>query len=223
MLLRKILPITLIMALLVACKQPITTVQSTQYVQSSIKGDFTVKLNDETLSFYIPEGMFDVKEGYLKTLSSTYNIESQKYENLICLGNDEDLFKSVNAITAAPISTTKEIYNTLYGDTFDADTVAYSTAYRYMTTGRLPSDAPDNYKINELESITVGDLTYRTFSVSYDTSYDKEDGAKGMYSTVCLTAYTNTGLDDDMEIIIYLEEWNDSQAIRLLKEFLGVN
>ncbi len=221
-----------------------TTVESHE---TDIK-DWSMKLDSgEEVSYHTPEGFYSLTDQYIENLKSYYQSDSITSDSMICVGDKDTPYDSGTVINANKLSDISNMLKQLYGDEFKEEDVVQSEAYTYMTTGKLPEELPDNYKIDEIDTYTVDGIEYVAYEVNYDMTYQLEDEETSTEETP--TEYTDESLsqesteestepsettvhtqqvccysktDDSVEILIYQSEFNRDEAVKLLKEFLGV-
>lgn len=194
---------------------------------------FSVKTTDGTnVTFHTPKDWYSLTDQYQENLQAFYANDSVEVSNMFVVGNADTTGNSTSLINAAPISEVSKVMKKVYGDEYKEEDMLVSEAYTYMTTGKLPEELPDNYKIDELETIKVGDVSYKLYEVNYDTTYtddtsnSNEEGTESteaketVVHTQKIACYSDT--EDPIEIIMYMAEFNKDKAISLIKEFLGV-
>lgn len=194
---------------------------------------FDIKTSDgQTMTFNAPKDWYSLTDQYVENIRSFYEKEDLKVENMYVVG-DSDTETTVSAlINAAPVSTVKDIMVQLYGEEYDEEEMLVSEAYTYMTTGKLPEDLPDNYTLDEIDSVKVGDVTYKMYDINYDNTYvDGEESTEALEEngteeqgtttihTEKIACYSDT--EDPIEIILYMSEFDKDKGVAYLKEFLG--
>lgn len=184
--------------------------------------DWPIKLGDKNVTYHTPEGFFSLSDQYLENLSDYYKVDSISTDSLVVVGDADTPYSSKTIINADTISDVQNILSQVYGDDFDASEVIESEAYVYMKTGKVPENAADNYKIEEVKTYKVDGIEYVAYEVNYDTTYEaEEEGEKDeTVHTQQISCYSKT--DDAMEIIVYQAEFDRESALNALEEFLGV-
>ena len=185
----------------------------------------TLSLNSgEDIVLHVPTGHYKTSGDFVNTIVNTYGVDSVDLSRTLFTGSSNTLFGSEQAINCMAFSNLTEILTDLGVE--DVSAVEYSTAYTYMKTGEItPGEYEENYKLEELEAITCGSITYRVFEVYYETPttvVDPETNEEVVTSmtTNCLQVYSDT--EDTLEIIIYTGDYNRETALDLLKQFLGI-
>lgn len=205
----------------------------TELVQyNTHKTNWVMKLDSgEQLTFKTPKNFYSLTDQYLENLSSYYNGNDVSSDSVIVVGDSDTPYQSKTLINCDKLSDISDMLSQLYGEDYDPSEVVQSEAYIYMTTGKIPDNAADNYKIDEIETFKVGDVEFVAYEVNYDTTYKDETGKEKTENetevaedqtvhTQQISCYSKT--DDAVEIIIYQTEFNRDEAMKLLKEFCGV-
>lgn len=205
----------------------------TELVQyNTHKTNWVMKLDSgEQLTFKTPENFYSLTDQYLESLSGYYNGNDVSSDSVIVVGDSDTPYQSKTLINCDKLSDISDMLSQLYGEDYDPSEVIQSEAYIYMTTGKIPDNAADNYKIDEIETFKVGDVEFVAYEVNYDTTYKDETGKDKTEDeteiaedqtvhTQQISCYSKT--DDAIEIIIYQTEFNRDEAMKLLKEFCGV-
>ena len=198
-----------------------------------------IDVDGKKLTFYTPTDFFSLTDQYLSNMGSYYG-KTLKSESFYCVGNNETASAAAHVITANKLSDMSVMLKQLYGDNYDETNVQKAPAYVYMTTGKIPDNAPDNYKIKEVTSLKVSDVTFKVYETEYDQTYEVEgetseeskSGEKKKdkknkkddkntevvhYKEMC--AYSDT--KDTVEVVFYMNEYDKDSALKELKEFLG--
>lgn len=197
-------------------------------------GDRSMILSDGTvLKFNVPDNMYDITAVYLDVLTTSTGASTPIVaNNTIITGNAATISESVDSINASTFSDIYNMYVQMYGEEFMSGGIesVHTPTYTYMTTGSLPADLDASYSIKEEATYKVGDVTYKAYSVSYDTDttqYYAEDGSllpedevvPTSVNTSFLAVYSDT--EDAVEIMIYERENNLDNQLRMLREFIG--
>lgn len=199
----------------VAASSETLTTYNTSVKEWNITAD-----DGEKYHFVTPSGYYSLTDQYVASLQTYYGLTTSE-SNLICIGDNAQQYASKILINAAPLSKTMEIIRVLYQDdeTVNLDEFTFSEAYQYMLSGKVTED--DTVQLKELDSVQSSDGTvYRVFITDRDTEYYTDDtmsATETVHSTE-LSAYTDT--EDAIEIIIYMETFNQEQALQLLQEFI---
>lgn len=194
----------------------------TMKVYNTSQLESTITSTDSSYTLKAPDGYSSLTDQYLESLKEYYNIETDE-SNLYVVGNASSQYSADIMINAAPLSKTKELMHTMYdGTDTDVDSLPLSEAYTYMTTGESPAE-DSGCVLEELDQITdTQGHTYRVFQVDRDTEYytdDTQTEKQTVHSTE-IAAYTIDS-DDPLEIILYMNEWDKDEAIRLLTAFVN--
>lgn len=203
---------------------------------SEVKTSGSIAAEDSSKLIYnVPEGMYDITSVYVDTLSSSLGLGSKlSCPNTVILGNAESLTESTTSIMAAPFSDVYSLCSQIYGDDFTSKgkEEVYTPAYILASTGKLPDDLDEDYKVTDLKKTVVsGGLTfycYEVTDVEDYTVYVDENGNKipedevepAIVTTQFLAAYSLN--EDPVEIIVYHKDNNVDEEYKLLKNFLGV-
>lgn len=192
--------------------------------------DWDITLDSgEKVKYNTPEGFYSLSDQYLDNLKTYYKVDKLKSDSLVVVGDKNTPYDSDTIINADKLSDVNDMLSQLYGDDYKEEEVQQSEAYTYMKTGKIPDDAPDNYKIDEVETVKVDGIEYVIYEVNYDTTYENtSDSTKSTESTEAATSTVHTQqlacyskTDDAMEIIVYQTKFNKDSALKYLKEFLG--
>lgn len=204
-----------------------STNENVIYDYETDKKDWNVTLNDGTvLKYKTPDNFYSLSDQYIDTLKTYYGVTEMSAENMVVCGDGDTTAGSTVMINAAPLSEIANMLTQMYGEEVNAVDLSKSEAYTYMTTGKLPEELPDNYKINLIDTYKVDDITYKAYEVSYDTTYTLDESAVSgnnteVVNTHQITVYSDT--EDPVEIIIYMNEWDKDTGISILKEFLQIS
>lgn len=195
-------------------------------------GDWTLTTaQGKEITYHIPAEHYNLTDEYLALVPSSLGLSNAvTAENFLITGDSQSVNTSVDSINIATFSELYNLYEQLYGEAFTQEGIeaVYSPAYTYAMQGSIPEDAPENYEIEELDSITNGDVTYRVFNVNYDTSYTYTTDADGnaldtpetqTVHTQHLAAYSDT--EDAVEIVVYSSDNTPESESKLLDEFIN--
>ena len=179
-------------------------------------------LSDGTKYTYnIPEGHNCITDNYIDNVVQAYGTESDIFaDNIIVTGDGDSIYNSVESVSATTISSLKSLMHSLYGDDINVDDLAYSEAYTYMKTGEVPETNLIDYSIEEVDSITVGDVTYKAYYVSYYIDAEGTGNKDDYIKNEQLMCYSDT--EDVIEIIVYANSNVKERTLELLHDFLGV-
>lgn len=186
-------------------------------------GTTSLTLEDGTVVTYqIPGNMYNVRDDYLALVTSAYGMNTAATsENLIVLGSDNSVYTSKDAITATTFSDLYNMFGQIYGEAWndiDPDSI-WPPVYQFMNTGELPETPYTNYSVEELESVSGGDIRYRVFKQEYDAASEDAEGNEITEHVVQLAAYSET--DDVIEIIVDEENKDVDKMVKILKDFIG--
>ena len=172
-------------------------------------------LSDGTKYTYnIPKGHNCITANYIDNVVQAYDTESDIFaDNIIVTGDGDSIYNSVESVSATTISSLKSLMRSLYGDD-----LAYSEAYTYMKTGEVPETNLIDYSIEEVDTITVGDVTYKAYYVSYYIDAEGTGNKDDYIKNEQIMCYSDT--EDVIEIIVYANI--KERALELLHDFLGV-
>lgn len=183
----------------------------------------TVELNSgETFTFYTPSGYFSLTDQYLDSIGDYYDVDVLKSDTMFVVGDNKDQTLADTIINVDIMSDLPNVFSQLYGKTYTAEEVDKSTTYKYMTTGEIPEDAEDNYKVNEIDDFEVNGIKFKTFAVSYSNTYQDEDGNDQVLETKEIDCYSSN-TDDPIEIVMYQTKYDEDAAVKLIREFCGVS
>lgn len=182
------------------------------------------------LTFDIPDNMYNVRDDYLALVQTSYGTtEPVVSDNLIVLGDNNNVYTSKSAITATTLNDKLNIFQQIYSGS-DVEIKledTYSPVYLFMTSGEVPETPYTNYKVTEQESVTAGDITYRVFVQEYDvvTTYPADGDVRLTEEEVTKTvkqmiAYSDS--TDAVEIIVDAENNDMDEALKMFKTFLRV-
>ena len=179
-------------------------------------------LSDGTKCTYnIPEGHNCITANYIDNVVQAYGTESDIFaDNIIVTGDGDSIYNSVESVSATTISSLKSLMRSLYGDDINVDDLAYSEAYTYMKTGEVPETNLIDYSIEEVDTIKVGDVTYKAYYVSYYIDADGTGNKDDYIKNEQLMCYSDT--EDVIEIIVYANSNVKERTLELLHDFLGV-
>lgn len=179
-------------------------------------------LSDGTKCTYnIPKGHNCITSNYIDNVVQAYGTESDIFaDNIIVTGDGDSIYNSVESVSATTISSLKSLMRSLYGDDINVDDLAYSEAYTYMKTGEVPETNLIDYSIEEVDSITVGDVTYKAYYVSYYIDAEGTGNKDDYIKNEQLMCYSDT--EDVIEIIVYANSNVKKRTLELLHDFLGV-
>lgn len=179
-------------------------------------------LSDGTKCTYnIPKGHNCITSNYIDNVVQAYGTESDIFaDNIIVTGDGDSIYNSVESVSATTISSLKSLMRSLYGDDINVDDLAYSEAYTYMKTGEVPETNLIDYSIEEVDSITVGDVTYKAYYVSYYIDAEGTGNKDDYIKNEQLMCYSDT--EDVIEIIVYANSNVKERTLELLHDFLGV-
>ncbi|MCM1215002.1 MAG: hypothetical protein NC548_10835 [Lachnospiraceae bacterium] len=193
-------------------------------------GTASITLADGTvLEYNIPSAHYALHDDYLNLVATAYGISTPVVsDNLVVTGNENNVYSSTDAITATTFADIYNIYAQIYGDAWSDVEMSelYPPVYEYIQSGEVPETPYLNYAINEVDTIEKDGVTYRVFEQDYDTTYTQAaEGDTGEVEEVTehvhqLAAYSDT--EDVVEIIVDVESNNTKDAVKLLKEFIGV-
>ncbi len=190
----------------------------------------------EDFKVYIPEGYNDLTKNYETLYKYDMGINSKyslSMNGVIVAGNGVDIPSSTITINIMTYSGLREIYTQLYDD-FDPDVNGdqiYSTTYHLYKEGRIPNNAPKNYKADKLGEYKAGNIKYTAYEVSYDADQTQYFDVSGniidepdfKYERQhCIIALSDT--KDTAEITIYVVDDNKlvEDGLNALKEFIKV-
>lgn len=176
--------------------------------------EMSIDIGSTLVQVKVPKDHVCYNKEYLTQLSTQYSIGELNIDNLLVTGNagiGKSLFESTEIVIASPISTTKEIFKSIYGDEYNEDFV-YSAVYSYMISGEVPDTGRDDYNIEELDLLGNG-LIWRVFEESYTQQLDDETSVEVQN----LYAYSQT--ENFVEIIISAGDMD--RAYTLLKEVIN--
>ena len=178
-------------------------------------------LSDGTKYTYnIPEGHNCITANYIDNVVQAYGTESDIFADNIVTGDGDSIYNSVESVSATTISSLKSLMHSLYGDDINVDDLAYSEAYTYMKTGEVPETNLIDYSIEEVDTITVGDVTYKAYYVSYYIDAEGTGNKDDYIKNEQLMCYSDT--EDVIEIIVYANDNIKERTLELLHDFLGV-
>lgn len=181
--------------------------------------EWDVELSDSSkLHFTTPAEWYSLADQYNDGLIEYYGKELSA-DGIVCVGDNKDQYKASMIINARPLSDVEGVLKTIYEDEFNAEEMMYSSTYQFMKDGKEPEDGST---VEELESIVSADgHTYRIFHHSFDTEYytNEEQTETQTVHTDELLGYSDT--EDTVEIIMYMNEFNQEEGVAKLKEFLG--
>lgn len=179
-------------------------------------------LSDGTKYTYnIPEGHNCITANYIDNVVQAYSTTPDIFtDNIIVTGDGDSIYNSVESVSATTISSLKSLMHSLYGDDINVDDLAYSEAYTYMKTGEVPETNLIDYSIEEVDTITVGDVTYKAYYVSYYIDAEGTGNKDDYIKNEQLMCYSDT--EDVIEIIVYANSNVKERALELLHDFLGV-
>ena len=179
-------------------------------------------LSDGTKCTYnIPKGHNCITSNYIDNVVQAYGTESDIFaDNIIVTGDGDSIYNSVESVSATTISSLKSLMRSLYGDDINVDDLAYSEAYTYMKTGEVPETNLIDYSIEEVDSIKVGDVTYKAYYVSYYIDAEGTGNKDDYIKNEQLMCYSDT--EDVIEIIVYANSNVKERTLELLHDFLGV-
>lgn len=182
------------------------------------------------LTFDIPDNMYNVRDDYLALVQTSYGTtEPVVSDNLIVLGDNNNVYTSKSAIKATTLNDKLNIFQQIYSgsDVENKLEDTYSPVYLFMTSGEVPETPYTNYKVTEQESVTAGDITYRVFVQEYDvvTTYPADGDVRLTEEEVTKTvkqmiAYSDS--TDAVEIIVDAENNDMDEALKMFKTFLRV-
>lgn len=206
-------------------------IESTVTEYDTSPKDFNITLSgNEVVKFHTPEDYYDLSEQYSNYIRSYCNLdESVKLDNTVTVGDADTPAMTNVLICAAPFSDIDIRLQAIYGNEYDAETMLESDAYMYMKTGIIPEYVPEDYNIEELDSITSDDgITYRFFKIHYTDSYEYSTGetdenGEAVVATATeeinqISAYSDT--EDVIEVIGCMTEWDETVLYNKMKEFL---
>lgn len=197
----------------------------------------TVDVDGKKITLYAPKGYYSITDQYLANMGSYYGKTDLKSDSFYVVGNNEISSSATKVINANKLSDVKNLLKQLYGDEYKDDEVKEAFAVTYMKTGKIPKDAPDSYKIDELDKFKVNGVTFTVYEINYDTTYDiSDDGTNATESdskskkdkdskktetvhTQEICAYSDT--EDILEIVLYQEVFDKEVALKDIKAFLG--
>ena len=179
-------------------------------------------LSDGTKCTYnIPKGHNCITSNYIDNVVQAYGTESDIFaDNIIVTGDGDSIYNSVESVSATTISSLKSLMRSLYGDDINVDDLAYSEAYTYMKTGEVPETNLIDYSIEEVDTIKVGDVTYKAYYVSYYIDAEGTGNKDDYIKNEQLMCYSDT--EDVIEIIVYANSNVKERTLELLHDFLGV-
>ena len=179
-------------------------------------------LSDGTKYTYnIPEGHNCITANYIDNVVQAYNAKPDIFsDNIIVTGDGDSIYNSVESVSATTISSLKSLMRSLYGDDINVDDLAYSEAYTYMKTGEVPETNLIDYSIEEVDTIKVGDVTYKAYYVSYYIDAEGTGNKDDYIKNEQLMCYSDT--EDVIEIIVYANSNVKERTLELLHDFLGV-
>ena len=179
-------------------------------------------LSDGTKYTYnIPKGHNCITANYIDNVVQAYGTEPDIFaDNIIVTGDGDSIYNSVESVSATTISSLKSLMRSLYGDDINVDDLAYSEAYTYMKTGEVPETTLIDYSIEEVDTITVGDVTYKAYYVSYYIDAEGTGNKDDYIKNEQLMCYSDT--EDVIEIIVYANSNVKERTLELLHDFLGV-
>lgn len=189
-------------------------------------GTAQLTLTDGTvLEYKIPKDMYDVHEDYLSLVQVSYGLSSPvTSDNLIVLGDTNNVYTSKSAITATTQTDTLAIFKQIFAgeETEIALEDTYSPVYLYMTSGEIPTTPYTNYTVTEQDSLVKDGITYRVFVQEYDVDSvaDPDTNQTVTERVKQLVAYSDT--DDVVEIIVDAETNDMEAATKMLKIFLDI-
>lgn len=201
----------------------------------------TITVDGKKITFYAPKEYYSLTDQYLENMGAYYGNTDVKSDNFYVVGNNQVASSATTLINANTRSDVKELMKQLYPD-FNEDEMSEAPAYEYMTKGKIPENAPDNFEIEELGTFKVDGVTYKVYHNSYDTTYevgdspesasddfksegedkDKEKTEKPKTEVVHtdeVCAYSDT--KDPIEILVYQEVFDKDKALELVKGFVG--
>lgn len=174
----------------------------------------------EKVTFYTPKGYYSLTDQYLDSIGDYYDVDVLDSDTMYVVGDNKDQTLADSIINMDIMSDLPNVFTQLYGKTYTAEEVGKSTAYEYMTTGEIPDDAEDNYKISEIDTFKVNNIEFKMFAVSYTNTYQDEDGNDKELETKEIDCYS-TNTDDPIEIVMYQSEYDEKAAIAAIHEFCG--
>lgn len=174
----------------------------------------------EKVTFYTPKGYYSLTDQYLDSIGDYYDVDVLDSDTMYVVGDNKDQTLADSIINMDIMSDLPNVFTQLYGKKYTAEEVGKSTAYEYMTTGEIPDDAEDNYKISEIDAFEVNNIKFKMFAVSYTNTYQDEDGNDKELETKEIDCYS-TNTDDPIEIVMYQSEYDEKAAIAAIHEFCG--
>lgn len=174
----------------------------------------------EKVTFYTPKGYYSLTDQYLDSIGDYYDVDVLDSDTMYVVGDNKDQTLADSIINMDIMSDLPNVFSQLYGKTYTAEEVGKSTAYEYMTTGEIPEDAEDNYKISEIDTFEVNGIKFKMFAVSYTNTYQDEDGNDKELETKEIDCYS-TNTDDTIEIVMYQTDYDEKTAIAAIHEFCG--
>lgn len=183
----------------------------------------TVELNSgETFTFHTPSGYFSLTDQYMDSIGDYYDVDVLNSDTMFVVGDNKDQTLADTIINVDIMSDLPNVFSQLYGKTYTAEEVDKSTTYKYMTTGEIPEDAEDDYKVNEIDDFEVSGIKFKTFAVSYSNTYQDEDGNDQVLETKEIDCYSSN-TDDPIEIVMYQTNYDEEAAVKIIREFCGVS
>lgn len=173
----------------------------------------------ENFTFYTPSNFYSLTDQYLDSIGDYYDVDKVNSESMFVVGDNKDQTLADTIINMDIMSDLPNVFTQLYKKDYSAKDIEMSSAYTYMKTGEIPDSAEDNFAIDEIDTFKVGDIEFRTFAVSYTTTYTDENGDEKQMESKEVDCYSNT--DDAIEIIVYQTDYDTDVAVDLIRQFCG--
>lgn len=183
--------------------------------------EWDVTCNDgKTLKYYTPDTMYSLSDQYLEMLGTAYSKPGLKSDGFIVVGDQSSPSSCNYIINAATLSSTADLLTQISGEETTVENMEMSEAYIYMTTGKLPEDVDDSFVIEEIETVAVGDVSYKVYKLGYDYEYTvSENAAPEIEHVEQLACYSDNA--DCMEIYVAAQQFNADVALDMLHAFIG--
>lgn len=199
-----------------------------QYVTNMTEAIFRWE-DGSQLSMHAPAGFYSLTDQYIDELEDYYKISGVSSDKIYVVGDADATNACTVMINSAALSSADILLSRVYGDDYDQNEDLQSEVLRYMQTGHITEDLPDNYYLLDLGTVEADGITqhifYRYYTISY-TYYNDDDVAETdpqelVIPNYDMVAYSST--DDIVETVLYMVNFDVETAYNYMCEFFGTD